>query len=136
MTEMVDDHTATNSNTSFAMNALLAVPRYAQRAGSAFLAIPAMDNLMGNIFSGGSMIADATGSQTVNATVTNTSTPLVSQSTALVVETLGSAMSGADIGESTSFIQDLVDRARQLGSMGGILSYLTSRWALATFTAV
>lgn len=60
MSETMADPTALATNASFAMNALLAVPRFAQRASSAFMHIPSMDELVGNIFSGGSIIADAT----------------------------------------------------------------------------
>lgn len=121
-----------------AMDLLLVVPRLAQRAGSfAFYHMPeAMDNIAGKMWSGGSMIADATGQQTANSTITNTSAALA-QSTAAAVDALAFSQAWREGGdEATSSIFGMVVQGiGRLKNLGGIFSYLTSRWALATFTA-
>nr|POF12319.1 protein asi3 [Quercus suber] len=76
-------------NTSYVPSAkdlLLVVPRLAQRAGSlAFYRVPeAVDSFAGKIWNGGSIIADATGRQTMNSTITNTSN-VIAQSTVVVL---------------------------------------------------
>ena len=123
---------------SAAMDLLLVVPRLAQRAGSfALFHMPeAMDNIAGKIFSGGSMIADATG-QTANSTITNTSNHFA-QSTAMAVDAaLREAFREAgDETASSSVFGMMMQGLARLKNFGGIFSYLTSRWALATFTAV
>ncbi|KAF2719027.1 hypothetical protein K431DRAFT_287056 [Polychaeton citri CBS 116435] len=129
----------TLSNSS-AMDFLLAVPRFAQRAGSfAFYHMPeAMDGLTGKLFSGGSVIADATGQQTANSTITNTSGALfqAAQSTALGLETaVREGWRERVEEESTSVFGMLIAGIGKMKSFGGIFSYMTSRWALATFTA-
>ena len=66
-------HSSHNSSLPIAaMDILLAVPRFAQRAGAfAFYHMPdAMDGFTGKLFNGGSVIADATGQQTANSTIT------------------------------------------------------------------
>ena len=137
------EQAATPSNASLipsaAMDLLLVVPRLAQRAGSfALFHMPeAVDNIAGKIFSGGSIIADATGQQTANSTITNTSSALA-QSTAGVLD---AAFREAfrDAGEeaaSSSVFGMMIRGFARVKNFGGIFSYLTSRWALATFTAV
>ena len=87
---MMETTTATNASLipSAAMDLLLVVPRLAQRAGSfAFLHMPeAMDNIAGKIWSGGSIIADATGQQTTNATISNTSQAFAQSTPAAVLD--------------------------------------------------
>ncbi|KAK5133707.1 hypothetical protein LTR08_007461 [Meristemomyces frigidus] len=119
------------------MDLLLVVPRLAQRAGSfaVFYMPEAMDNI-GKIWNGGSVIADATAQQTVNSTITNTSLAAFAQSTAA---TLGAASSEAwreGGAEATSSVFGHVAHAfSRLKNFGGLFTYLTSRWALATFIA-
>lgn len=118
-----------------AMDLLLAVPRLAQRAGSfAFYHMPeAMDNIAGKIFNGGSIIADATAQQTANTTITNTSNYLAQSTAAGLDAVFREAWSqGGD--EGTSIFGSVVQGIGKLKNFGGIFSYLTSRWALATFT--
>lgn len=120
-----------------AIDLLLAVPRLAQRAGSfALFRMPeAVDNIAGKIFSGGSIIADATGRQTANSTITNTSQAFVqSTGTAALDAAISEALTAGDTTRSTALGMMLQYVAR-LKNFGGIFSYLTSRWALATFTA-
>ncbi|KAK5121776.1 hypothetical protein LTR85_004651 [Meristemomyces frigidus] len=130
---------ASSTNASLipsAMDLLLVVPRLAQRAGSlAFYHMPeAMDNIAGKIWNGGSMIADATGQQTANTTITNTSAAFAA-STAAALDTAFSQVwqEGGDETVSSMF-GSVVHGIGTLKNLGGIFSYLTSRWALATFT--
>jgi hypothetical protein len=122
---------------SSAMDLLLVVPRLAQRAGSfALFHMPeAVDNLAGKIFSGGSIIADATG-QTANSTITNTSNAFT-QSTAAAAVDAAFREAFRDTGDTatSSFFGMMLQGFARLKNFGGIFSYLTSRWALATFTA-
>ncbi|KAK3073475.1 hypothetical protein LTR53_004909 [Teratosphaeriaceae sp. CCFEE 6253] len=92
----------------------------------------AMDNIAGKIWSGGSVIADATGSQASNVTITNTSAFV--QSTAVVLDA-AIRESWQDTGdEATSLFGMVVQGIGRLKNFGGIFSYLTSKWALTTFT--
>ena len=132
---------ATSTNASLipsgAMDLLLAVPRLAQRAGSfAVFHMPeAMDNIAGKIFNGGSVIADATGQQTANSTITNTSNHLAQSTAAALDAAFREAF--REGGEETggSIFGMMLQGIGRLKNFGGIFSYLTSRWALATFTA-
>nr|POE95397.1 hypothetical protein CFP56_77636 [Quercus suber] len=117
---------------------LLAVPRMAQRAGVfALYDMPeAVDNFAGKIWNGGSIIADATGQQTMNSTITNTSN-LLARSTAAVLH--GIATKGLNESSSTgtsSIFGTMLTGVLKLKSLGGIFSYLLSRWALMTFIVV
>ena len=134
---------ATSSNSSLipsaAMDLLLVVPRLAQRAGSfALFHMPeAMDSIAGKIFSGGSMIADATGQQTANSTITNTSKAFAQSTAGVLDASLREAFREAgDEAASSSVFGMMLQGLARLKNFGGIFSYLTSRWALATFTAV
>lgn len=127
------------NNTSLipsAMDLLLVVPRLAQRAGSlAFFHMPeAMDNIAGKIWNGGSMIADATGQQTAEVTITNTSAAFAASTAAALGE--GFSQTWQEVGDETasSMFGFVVNGISRLKNLGGIFSYLTSRWALATFT--
>ncbi|TKA41913.1 hypothetical protein B0A54_06594 [Friedmanniomyces endolithicus] len=116
-----------------AADLLLVVPRLAQRAGAFAFHVPeAMDNIAGKIWSGGSIIADATGQQTSNSTITNTS--VFVQSTAAVLDA-AVRESWQDTGDDTGSLFGLMLQGiGKLKNFGGIFSYLTSKWALATFT--
>ncbi|KAH9827955.1 ASI3 putative integral membrane E3 ubiquitin ligase [Teratosphaeria destructans] len=118
-----------------AKDLLYVVPRLAQRAIGI---VPDAMDLAGKIWQdGGSIVADATGQTTtsMDMTITNTSA-MLAQST---VTTLESAMSevwregAADEGASAFGL--VLQGIGRLKNFGGIFSYLTSRWALATFTA-
>ncbi|CAK3923756.1 related to ASI3 integral membrane E3 ubiquitin ligase, role in negative regulation of amino acid uptake [Lecanosticta acicola] len=130
---------AAANNASFipsARDLILVIPRLAQRASSfALFHMPdAMDNIAGKIFNGGSVIADATSqSTTADSTITNASS--FAQSTAAALEaTFREAWTdGEDRG--SSIFMSIVQVIGKLKNFGGIFSYLTSRWALTTFTA-
>ena len=121
-----------------AMDILLAVPRLAQRAGSfAFFHMPeAMDNMAGKIFNGGSMIADATGQQTANSTITNTSNAFAQSTAAALDAAFREAWTEGGDDTTSSVFGMMLQGLGRLKSFGGMFSYLTSRWALATLTAV
>lgn len=126
-----------------AMDLLLVVPRLAHRAGSlAFYHMPeAMDNIAGKIWNGGSMIADATAQQTANSTITNTSAAFVQSTAAAVLDAAlreGSTWqdTGAAGEDTTSMFGLVIQGIGRVKNFGGVFSYLTSKWALATFTAV
>ena len=143
------DSTAHVSNASFipsAMDLLLVVPRLAQRAGSfAFFHVPeAVDTFAAKVFSAaaapGSIIADATAQQTVlNSTMTNTSEAFTQSTAAAVLNAAlreGWAGSGGEgSSASSSMFVSIMQGVARLKNFGGIFSYLTSRWALTTFTA-
>ncbi|KAK4544849.1 hypothetical protein LTR36_003753 [Oleoguttula mirabilis] len=126
----------TPSNASFipsALDLLLVVPRLAQRAGSLFHMPEAMDNIAGKIWNGGSMIADATGQQTANSTITNTSAAFAASTGAVLDATFSQAWQEAGEETASSMFGFVLQGIGKLKNLGGIFSYLTSRWALATF---
>ncbi|KAK3626405.1 hypothetical protein LTR56_019272 [Elasticomyces elasticus] len=115
-----------------AADLLLVVPRLAQRAGSyAFFHMPEMDSIASKLWSGGSVIADATGQQTANSTITNTSAFVQSTAAVLDAAIRESWQDSAD--ETTSLLGLMAQGIGKLKNFGGIFSYLTSKWALATF---
>ena len=118
-----------------AADLILVVPRLAQRASSFAFHLPgAVDNIAGKMWNGGSVIADATASQTSNMTITNTSAFV--QSTAAVLDAAIRESWPEATEETSSLFGLVVQGIGRLKNFGGIFSYLTSKWALATFTAV
>lgn len=120
-----------------AMDLLLVLPRLAQRAGSyALYHMPdAVEDIAGKIWNGGSMIADPTTSQAAaNVTITNASA--IAQKTATMLDFTWRGLSTFDQGadESGSFLLTIAHGMARIKNFGGIFSYLTSRWALTTFT--
>ncbi|EMC92003.1 hypothetical protein BAUCODRAFT_160611 [Baudoinia panamericana UAMH 10762] len=126
----------TTSNISWipsAADLLLVVPRLAQKAGLFAIYMPeAMDNIAGKIWNGGSIIADATAQQTANSTITNTSAFV--QSTAAVLDAAVRESWQGNGDEAVSLFGLMAQAVGKLKNFGGIFSYLTSKWALATFT--
>ncbi|QIW99734.1 hypothetical protein AMS68_005252 [Peltaster fructicola] len=130
-----------NANTTLlpsAKDLLLVLPRLAQRAGTfAFTHIPeAVGDIKGVLFNGGSVIADATGRRVLaNTTITNTSAILAQQTAAVAEKSfIGSWTQGSEDAAASMFGM-LIHGIGKLKNLGGVFSYLTSRWALATFTA-
>jgi hypothetical protein len=128
--------TANSSILPSAKDLLLVFPRLAQKA---FEYVPEAMDIAGKMWSeGGSVIADATGHTTANSTITNTSV-MFSQSTAAAVDAglgFGEAwMEGQQDTTVSSMFGLVAQGLARLKNFGGIFSYLTSRWALATFTA-
>ncbi|KAK6435858.1 hypothetical protein LTR95_007956 [Oleoguttula sp. CCFEE 5521] len=115
------------------MDLLLIFPRLAQQAGS--FASQYIPDIMNNAWSGGSVIAEATGGQgMVNSTVTNTSSILAQHTATALDAVLREAWSQGAAEESTSMFGTILETVGKLKNFGGIFAYLTSRWALATFT--
>lgn len=106
-----------------AMDLLLVVPRLAQRAGS--FAWDHMPEAVDKMWSGGSVIADATGT-TMNTTVTITSS-MFAQSTAEILEaSVREALSRVGEEQSSWFWTSVVDGFVKMKNIGGIFSYLSS----------
>lgn len=98
------------------------VPRLLQRAGSF---AEHMDTMFGKLRNGGSVIAEPTTSQIVNATITRIGT--FAQESLAAAAT--SALRDQDETPEIGFFQTLK-------SVGGFFSYMTSKWAIATFVTV
>jgi hypothetical protein len=99
---------------------LLAVPRLLSRAG-AFA--DHIDSIFGKIRSGGSMIAEPTASNITNATVATTGR-FIQESVAAAAK----AVPASGVDDLTVF--------QALKNVGSFFSYITSKWAIATFTTV
>lgn len=116
-------------------------PRLAQRAGY-FLHVPgAMEDIVDKVWSGGSTIAQATAEEVaLNATITNATSAAVQEA---IAESTAAGMQAAfqrawiqgTTTEGSSIFGIMLQVFGRIKSFGGIFSYLTSRWALATFTA-
>nr|OQO15949.1 hypothetical protein B0A51_18620 [Rachicladosporium sp. CCFEE 5018] len=130
----MDHLTTTNASiVPGAMDLLLVFPRLAQRAGS--FAGQYMPDIINGAWSGGSVIAEATGGQNIaNGTVTNTSGILAQHTATALDAVLREAWSQGSAEESTSMFGTMLETVGKLKNFGGIFAYLTSRWALATFT--
>ena len=118
------------------MDLLLVFPRLAQRAGSfALYYMPeAIDDIAGKVFKGGNVIADATGQQTTSSRASNTSQTFVQQTGTAVLDAAIREAFNTNGREDSSILGMLYHGFSRLKSFGGFFSYLTSRWALATFT--
>jgi len=110
-----------------AKDLLMVIPRLAQYA---FYQLPEqMDSIYSKIRSGGSMIADATAMNTTTATITNTSN-IAAQTSAAAAQV---ASESADNGFFSWFMTTFNFEG---AGFGGMFSYFSSRWALATFAVV
>lgn len=99
---------------------LLAVPRLLSKAGALGEHI---DSVFGKIRSGGSIIAEPTAANLTNATAATTSGKFVQES---FVAAASSAAGN----------QDDMGVFQALKNVGSFFSYITSKWAIATFTIV
>ena len=123
------------SNASFvpsAMDLLLAAPRLAQRAGSfALFTVPErIDNFFGKLRSEGMFIPEATMAELLNASGTITSP-----------ETLGKASSSPQASANATSATVPATASHPftfdgLRNIGGMFTYMTSKWALAVFAIV
>jgi hypothetical protein len=114
-------------------------PRLAQRAG---LYLPeAVEDIMDKVWSGGSTIAQATAEDAaINATSTNITSAVVQE---VIAQSTTDGMQAAfqrawvqgTTTEGSSIFGMMLQTFGRIKNFGGIFSYLTSRWALATFTA-
>lgn len=122
-----------------AMDLLMVFPRLAQRAG---LYLPeAVEDIMDKVWSGGSTIAQATAEEAaINATSTNITSAVVQEA---IAQSTSDGMQAAfqrawvqgTTTEGSSIFGMVLQTFGRIKNFGGIFSYLTSRWALATFTA-
>lgn len=121
------------------MDLLMVFPRLAQRAG---LYLPeAVEDIMDKVWSGGSTIAQATAEEAaINATSTNITIAVVQEA---IAQSTSDGMQAAfqrawvqgTTTEGSSIFGMMLQTFGRIKNFGGIFSYLTSRWALATFTA-
>lgn len=124
-----------------AMDLVMVFPRLAQRMGS-FLSVPeSVEAIADKVWSGGSIIAHATGEELAsNATIANTTSAAVQEAFA---EQTAAGMQAAfqrawiqgTTTEASSLFGMMLQIFGRIKNFGGIFSYLTSRWALATFAA-
>lgn len=128
--------TMPSNATSFrpsSLDLLLAVPRLAQRAGSFALSFPdKVDQFIDRVRQGGSYIAESTTSRILNTTTITSAASFGQAGSAAGSFTQSAAGTGQApaeaVGNTLSF--------NNMRSIGGIFSYVTSRWALVTFIAV
>jgi hypothetical protein len=131
------------SNTSVvlsAMDLLMVLPRLAHRAGS-FLHMP--EDIMEKVWNGGSTIAHATaGEEALNATITNVTSVAATAQEAIAQSTTAGMQAAfqrawiqGTTTEGSSIFGMMLQTMARIKNFGGIFSYLTSRWALATFAA-
>ena len=108
------------------MEHIKAATNLAQRAGSFALSLPEhFDNLFGKLTSGGSIIAEPT-SNIANTTIITSSGTFAQDS---LPAGATAAFSKQDSARNMSPFQTLKN-------IGGFFSYMTSKWAIATFTTV
>ena len=109
------------------MEHIKAATNLAQRAGSFALSFPEyFDNLFGKLTSGGSIIAEPTSSNIANTTIITSSGTFAQDS---LPAGATAAFSNQDSARNMSPFQTLKN-------IGGFFSYMTSKWAIATFTTV
>lgn len=122
---MEQTHSTFTNATSFLpspADLLLVVPRLLSKAGAIGEHI---DSVFGRIRSGGSVIAEPTAANLTNATVATTAGKFVQESAAAAAAASAAASSPEDIG-----------MFQALKNVGSFFSYITSKWAIATFTIV
>ncbi|KAF2467597.1 ubiquitin-protein ligase-like protein [Lindgomyces ingoldianus] len=100
---------------------LMAVPRLLSRAG--FFA-EHIDGIFGKIRAGGIMIAEPTTSNITNATIATTSRTFIQESVA-------AAASATLVSQDDGVFSPL----QALKNVGSFFGYMTSKWAIGTFTA-
>ncbi|KAF2103111.1 hypothetical protein NA57DRAFT_32965 [Rhizodiscina lignyota] len=114
---------------------LLVLPRLAQRAGAfAFYTVPEhLDGILGKMRDGGSIIAESTMAEKLNATASNTTRGFFrSASAPSVLRTAGAtaAQTNAAVAES---INDNIWSFKTIRNLSSMFSYLMTRWALGVF---
>ena len=99
---------------------LMVVPRLLSKAGALG---EHLDSVFGRLRAGGSVIAEPTLANLTNATAATASGKFVQESVA------AAANAGAALQEDMNLFQ-------ALKNLGSFFSYLTSKWAIATFSIV
>jgi hypothetical protein len=125
---------------------ILVLPRLAQRAGAfAFYTVPEhLDDIIGKMRYGGSVIAESTIAEKVNATASNTTKAFFrsavggSSQTAITAASATAASSSPVDARAISEVlwSEGLFSFQTLRNMGGMFSYLMTRWALGTFVVV
>lgn len=122
----------TSNTSSYAKDLLATFPRFA----SAFFQVPeAFGDIRDMLLNGGSIIADATGHKSVGMANTTNTTTLLARTAAPILSTATLSWSEGGADAASSIFGVLLQTISKLKNIGGVFSYLTSRWALATFTA-
>ncbi|OMP86382.1 Protein ASI3 [Diplodia seriata] len=121
------------------MDYLRAIPQAATAARQLVMnPLEQLDGILGKVMNSGTVIAEATASGGANVTnnITSAAGKFIQSSAAAVPGAAASAAAAATSGEAAEGADGLfnLDYIWNLGKIGGIFSYLTSRWALATFT--
>ena len=99
---------------------LMAVPRLLSKAGALGEHI---DSVFGRLRSGGSIIAEPTVANLTNATSATTLSKFIQESAS------AAAQAGSAVQEDMNLFQ-------ALKNLGSFFSYMTSKWAIATFSVV
>lgn len=123
------------------MDLLRAIPQAATAARQLVMnPLEQLDGILGKVMNSGTIIAEATGSGAPNVTnnITSAAGRFIQSSAAAVPAAAASAAAAATSGDAVEGADSLfnLDYIWNLGKIGGIFSYITSRWALATFTVV
>ncbi|KAL1629099.1 hypothetical protein SLS56_005653 [Neofusicoccum ribis] len=121
------------------MDLLRAIPQAATAARQLVMnPLEQLDGILGKVMNSGTIIAEATGSGAPNVTnnITSAAGRFIQSSAAAVPAAAASAAAAATSGDAVEGADSLfnLDYIWNLGKIGGIFSYITSRWALATFT--
>lgn len=114
----------------------MAFPRMLARAGSfAFITVPEKIDHMLGFGNGGSVIAQATGNGSRNILSAALSDVAGNTAQASAGSAAATVVSAAASGESSSRGFSSIN-FQQVRNFGGVLSYMTSKWALACCTLV
>jgi hypothetical protein len=116
----MEQHANVSSYLPSPADLLLAVPRLLFKAGSLGEHI---DNVFGKLRSGGSIIAQATAANLTNTTAATTAGSFVQESAAAAANVVLSD-------------KDDMGVFQALKNVGSFFSYITSKWAIATFAIV
>jgi hypothetical protein len=117
---------------------VLALPRLAQRAGTfAFYTVPEqIDGFMGKIVGGGSVIAEQTSAESINATATNVTKAFLQAVPSAGLGSMATATAAQASVTAADTLSDSVWGLQTIRNLGGMFSYLITRWALGTFFVV
>lgn len=118
---------------------ILVLPRLAQRAGAfAFYTVPEhLDGIIGKMRDGGSMIAESTVAERLNATASNTTKFFFrSASAPSTLSTARATAAQANTIVAETLTDNIWSFQQTFRNLGGMFSYLTTRWALGVFFVV
>lgn len=118
---------------------VLVLPRLAQRAGSfAFYTVPEqIDGFMGKMrVGGGSMIAERTAAEKINATASNTTRAFLQAASSRAMGSTATATAANGGVTAAETFNENIWGLQTIRNLGGMFSYLMTRWALGTFFVV